>query len=71
MEYIIIPLFTGLILTLAVFGFIKKRNHRTNKKRLERSYKDHIIHLDQYDKGYNPKTLKRLEINNDKNNAIF
>jgi hypothetical protein len=52
MEYIIIPLFTGLILTLAVFGFIKKRNHRTNKKRLERSYKDHIVHLDEYDKGY-------------------
>jgi hypothetical protein len=71
MEYIIIPLFTGLILTLAVFGFIKKRNHRINKKRLDRSYKDHIVHLDEYDKGYNPKTLKRLDISKNENNVIF
>ena len=68
MQYIIIPLFTGLILTMAVFGFIKRRNYRTNKKRLERSYKDDFS---QIYKDNKPKTKMRPKGFDVNNNVIF
>ena len=68
MKYLIIPLFAGLILTLAIFGFIKRRNYRTNKKRLERSYKDDFS---QIYKDNKPKTIMRPKGFDDQNNVIF